>query len=79
MDDNVILFIAILLAFFLTVFNFSTIMIALVDRKIRRRASSYPVISFLLASTFQGMFAAPIYAYKHMEHDYHITGKFFRC
>ena len=74
MDDNVILIISILISFILTFFNVTTIVIAIIDHKIRLRTSNYPVISFLLASTFQGMFAAPIHAYKHMEHMNHLTG-----
>lgn len=74
MNDVFILLVTIVTAILLTVFNLTTVAIALLDRKLRCRISNYPVISFLIASTFQGLFAAPITIYKQMEHEEHVTG-----
>lgn len=73
MDDGIILFVSILIAISFAVFNLVGVVIALVDRRLRGRISTYPIVSFLLASTLQGLFAAPIYAYKQMEHIEHIS------
>ena len=52
------------IAVFLTGFNIFTIVIFLADRKLRKLTSSYPIISFLVGSTIQGMFSAPTYIAK---------------
>ena len=74
MKELIIVFTAVLIGLVLALFNLAGVAITLVDRKLRGRVSNYPIVSFLVASTLQGAFAAPIYFYKQMEHTEHLSG-----
>ena len=70
MEDAVTLTIVILIGIFGTFFNVFTITIIFADRKLRRRPSNNPIISFLLSSGIQGCIAAPVYIYRKLAHKH---------
>ena len=69
MIDFVTFIIVFLTAIVLSVFNFITIAVLLIDDVFRRKVATYPILSFLLGSILQGLFAAPLYAYKELGYD----------
>ncbi|XP_057301971.1 alpha-1A adrenergic receptor-like [Hydractinia symbiolongicarpus] len=72
MEDALIYLIVILIATICSVFNIITIVIVLIDRKLRNSITNRPILSFLFASTIQGLLPSPFYVYKKLEQEDHI-------
>ena len=64
MDEESVIFVTSLIAIISSGFGLFTLTITLLDGKIRNRASTVPITSFLVASVLQGALALPMYVYR---------------
>ncbi|XP_066915390.1 D(1A) dopamine receptor-like [Clytia hemisphaerica] len=64
MDSILMYSITILIALFFTSFNILTLLVIASSPTLRKRHSSLPTMSFLVASALQGLIPAPLYVYR---------------
>jgi 7 transmembrane receptor (rhodopsin family). len=68
MEDVFIYLLVVSIGLIYTIFNILTLTVIISSRKLRKRTSTMPTISFLVASALQGMLPAPLYIYRKLEH-----------
>ncbi|XP_057302797.1 probable G-protein coupled receptor No18 [Hydractinia symbiolongicarpus] len=73
MNDGLIYLIAVFSGIIFSVFNIITITVILIDRKLRSSITNRPILSFLVASTIQGLLPAPLYVYKRLVQSQHTS------
>lgn len=74
MEETTAVFLVTIIALFGSGFSLFTLMVILLDLKMRERPSSVPVVSFLLAASIQGALAFPMYIYRKISDNHSANG-----
>lgn len=69
MEDALIYLVVVSIGLIYTIFNILTLTVIVSSRNLRKRTSTLPTMSFLIASALQGMFPAPLYVYRKLESE----------
>jgi len=74
MQEATVVFLVTIIAIFGSGFSLFTLLVILLDVKMRERPSSVPVVSFLLAASIQGALAFPMYIYRKISDNHSAKG-----